>query len=51
MALRLSLLLACLAVAACSLETGPPSNPQVPQNAPRSSLQPGATDFHPVLNG
>ena len=51
MALRLALLLACLAVAACSLETGPPDNTQVPQGAPRSSLQPGPTNFHPVLNG
>lgn len=40
MILRLTILLACLAVAACGLETGPPDNEKVPHGAPMSSLPP-----------
>ena len=40
MTLRLAILLACLAVSACGLETGPPDNTKVPRGAPMSSLQP-----------
>jgi hypothetical protein len=33
------MMIACLAVAACSLETGPPDNSNLPHGAPNSSLQ------------
>jgi hypothetical protein len=49
--LRLTLLLACLAIAACKAETGPPSNSQLPNGAPHAALQPGSSDFHATQNG
>ena len=51
MMMRMALLLACLAVAACSAESGPPDNSQLPRGAPQSWLQPGPSQFHPTRFG